>query len=53
MFHEWDRLRGRDAWVICKVKEFHEIKSRAKANNIHMHFGTLHDICVEKMLRTP
>ena len=53
MLHEWDRLRGRETLIIGKVKEFHEIKSWAKANGVHVHFGTLHDVCVEKHSELP
>ena len=53
MLHEWDRLRGRETLINCKVKEFREIKSWAEKNNVHVHFGTLHDFCVEKYSEPP
>ena len=53
IFDEWHRLRGRETWVIDNVKGFHEINSWAKANNVHVYFGTLHDVCVEKYSELP
>ncbi len=50
---EWDRLVKIGCWDPKVVRSLRDVKAEAKRNNKEMHFGALHELCVEKGSELP
>ena len=50
---EWDKLRVSRTWLEDQMMERHQVQKKARQDGITVHFGRLHDICVETRSELP